>query len=288
MTIRRKTGTRKRGRVGKTAKAGKGSRASGVRHAAPSLSNAETGRLLVMLKDAGSVELKLSVPAEGHRAAARSIGLDPVEAQPRQAYFFDTPDLALNRAGLIVRARRFQGGKGDTVIKRRPVDPAAIDAKLRRSESFKVELDAAPGGFVCSASYKGVCTGQDVNEAATGAIPLRSLFSKEQLAFYDRHAPKGVKMEKLVALGPILLLRAKHRAKELDRNLVVELWIYPDGSHVLEVSTKCEPAEGFQVAAEFRAYLADRGIEVGADQESNTRVALAYFKARLDAGLPVG
>jgi hypothetical protein len=61
------------------------------------------------IKGANSVELKLSVPLTGHRATIKSIGLDPVEAQPRHVYFFDTADQALNRAGLIVRARRIQG-----------------------------------------------------------------------------------------------------------------------------------------------------------------------------------
>ena len=251
------------------------------------LSEKDVATVLKLLKDSGSVELKLTIPAEGHRAAARSIGLDVVEAQPRQAYFFDTPDLALNRAGLILRARRFQGGKGDTVVKVRPVDPATIDPDLRRSESFKVELDAMPGGFVCSASFKGSCDGSEVADVASGAMPLRSLFSKEQLAFFDARAPKKLRMDKLVVLGPILLLRAKHRAKELGRNLVVELWIYPDGSHVLEISTKCEPREAFQVSAEFRSFLAERGIDAGSEQDSKTRVALQYFKKRLDAGLPL-
>lgn len=251
------------------------------------LSPKDVATVLKLLKDSGSVELKLTVPAEGHRAAARAIGLDAVEAQPRQAYFFDTPDLALNRAGIILRARRFQGGKGDTVVKVRPVDPAKIDPELRRSESFKVELDAMPGGFVCSASFKGSCAGSAVSDVASGTMPLRSLFSKEQLAFFDARAPKKIRMDKLVVLGPILLLRAKHNARELGRNIVIELWIYPDGSHVFEVSTKCEPRDAFQVAAEFRSYLADRGIEDRAAQESKTRTALMYFKQRLDAGLPL-
>lgn len=250
-------------------------------------SSEDTARILKLLKDTGSVELKLSVPAEGHRAAIRSLGLDPVEAQPRQAYFFDTADLALNRAGLIVRARRFQGGRADTVIKRRPVDPATIEPQLRRSGSFKIELDAMPGGYVCSASFKGSCTGQEVLDVTSGAAPLRSLFSKEQLAFYDEHAPKRVKMESLLCLGPVFLLRAKHDPKDFDRRVVVELWLYPDGSRILEVSTKCLPEEGFQVGAEFRAFLAGCGIEVGASQESKTKAALRFFETRMKAGLPV-
>ena len=70
----------------------------------------ETLSILRLGKAANSIELKLTVPLMGHRATIKGIGLDPVEAQPRQAFFFDTPDLALNRAGVVVRARRIQGG----------------------------------------------------------------------------------------------------------------------------------------------------------------------------------
>ena len=77
-----------------------------------------------------------------HQRTVLSLGLDPVEAQLRHVNFFDTADQALNRAGLIVRARRTQGGTADTVAKLRPVDPAGIDAELKRSSAFKVEVDA--------------------------------------------------------------------------------------------------------------------------------------------------
>ena len=166
------------------------------------LSREQMDEVFKLIRGASSVELKLSVPLTGQRATIKSIGLDPVEAQPRQAFFFDTPDLALNQAGVVVRARRIQGGDGDTVIKLRPVDPSTIDPDLRRSDAFKLEVDAMPGGFVCSASFKGVCSGQDVLDASSGEMPLRKLFSKEQRAFYDEHAPVGLTMDQLVLLGP--------------------------------------------------------------------------------------
>ena len=166
-----------------------------------------------LAKGSNSIELKLSVPLVGHSATVKSIGLDPVEAQPRMAFFFDTPDLALNRAGIVVRARRIQGGDADTVVKLRPVDPSTIEPDLRRSSAFKIEVDAMPGGYVCSASFKGVCTGQEVLDVAAGAMPLRKLFSREQRAFYDAHAPAGITMDKLVVLGPTFLLKAKHQPK---------------------------------------------------------------------------
>jgi hypothetical protein len=242
-----------------------------------------------LVKGASSVELKLSVPLTGQRATIKSIGLDPVEAQPRQAFFFDTPDLALNRAGVVVRARRIQGGGADTVIKLRPVDPSTIDPELSRSSAFKIEVDSMPGGFVCSASFKGVCTGQDVLDATSGATPLRKLFSKEQRAFYDAHAPAGITMDKLVILGPTFLLKAKHqpKAKEFDRPITVEMWLYPDGARVMEISTKGLPKEAFQVVADFKAYLARNGIALGADQSAKTKSSLEFFSARLlEEGLP--
>ena len=239
------------------------------------------------IKGANSVELKLSVPLTGHRATIKSIGLDPVEAQPRQAFFFDTPDLALNKAGVVVRARRIQGGEADTVIKLRPVDPATIDQDLRRSAAFKVEVDVMPGGFVCSASYKGVCTGKEVLEVTAGTMPLRKLFSKEQRAFYDAHAPADITMDKLVVLGPTFLLKAKHQAKDFDRPIVVEMWLYPDGARVLEVSTKCLPKEAFEFGGQFKAYLAAKGIVLGADQSAKTKTSLEYFSARFESDQPV-
>jgi hypothetical protein len=245
------------------------------------LSPEETLEILKLGKGANSIELKLSVPLTGHRATIKGIGLDPVEAQPRQAFFFDTPDLALNRAGVVVRARRIQGGDADTVIKLRPVDPSTIDPELRRSAAFKVEVDVMPGGFVCSASFKGVCSGQEVLDVSSGAMPLRKLFSREQRDFYDAHAPSGLTMDKLVVLGPTFLLKSKHQPKDFDRRITVEMWLYPDGSRILEISTKCLPAEAFQVGTEFKAYLAGKGIVLGADQSAKTKTSLEFFSAQL-------
>jgi hypothetical protein len=247
------------------------------------LSSEEIVQVLKLGKGANSIELKLSVPLTGHRATIKSIGLDPVEAQPRQAFFFDTPDLALNQAGVVLRARRIQGGDADTVVKLRPVDPSTIDPDLRRSAAFKVEVDVMPGGFVCSASFKGVCSGEEVLDVTSGAKPLRKLFSKEQRAFYDTHAPAGITMDKLVVLGPTFLLKAKHQPKDFDRPITVEMWLYPDGSRILEISTKCLPKEAFQVGAEFKSYLAGRGIVLGADQAPKTKTALEFFSARIEA-----
>ena len=249
---------------------------------APVLSAEDLIAAFKLSKKSTSIELKLTVPATGHRATIRSLKLDPVEAQPRQAFFFDTPNLDLFKAGVVVRARRIQGGGGDTVVKLRPVDPDKIDPELRRSASFKIELDVMPGGFVCSASFKGVCTGNEVLDMTAGDVPLSSLFSKGQRAFYEAHAPAGISMDSLVTLGPVFLLKSRHQPKDYDTRITTEMWLYPDGSRILEVSTKCLPEEAFQAAAEFKAYLANCGIDLSGAQQPKTGTALAYFKAHPD------
>jgi hypothetical protein len=284
-----KTVTRKKVSRGGAGAKGRGKTPKAVALASSSLTtrqNEEAIRIIKTLKGWGSIELKVVVPVDTHRATIESIGLDPVEAQPRQAYFFDTPDFALNKAGVVVRARRIQGGGADTVVKLRPVDPAAISPELRRSASFKVELDAMPGGLVCSGSMKGTCTGEDVLAATSGAAPLSSLFSKEQLAFFGKHAPKGATMESLVVLGPTYLLKAKHNPKSFGRRIVVEMWLYPDGSRILEISTKCLPEEAFQTAVEFKAYLANCGINLAMTDATKTKSAMEYFRQRMTSGPP--
>jgi hypothetical protein len=50
--------------------------------------------------------------------------------------------------------------------------------------------------------------------------------------------------------------------------------VYPDGSRVLELSTRCSTGEAFQVAAEARAFLAATASTSPASRQTKTRKAL--------------
>ena len=108
-------------------------------------SDREIAELLQTMKASDSVELKMTVAADEHRVTMSTLPIDPVEAQPRQVFFFDTPDLRLNQAGVVVRVRRIQGGRGDTVIKLRPVVADDMPEELRKSPAFNIEVDVLPG-----------------------------------------------------------------------------------------------------------------------------------------------
>jgi hypothetical protein len=252
------------------------------------LSDEELGRLLDLVGGADSVELKLTVPESHQATAAAALGLDPLEAQIRQVFFFDTPDLALNRSGLVVRARRVQGRGDDTVIKLRPVVPADIPAHQRQSPSMVVELDAMPGGYVCSASLKRRLERADVRRAVAGEHPIRKLFSKEQRAFYAEHAPEGVELDQLSVLGPIFVLKLKFAPEGAPSKVVVEVWQYPDGTRILELSTKCAPADMFGVAVRSRSWLAERGVDLSGEQQTKTKTALEAFTREQPAAAAAG
>ena len=138
-----------------------------------------------------------------------------------------------------------------------------------------------PGGYVCSATLKAKASAPSVREAALGELPIRKLFSKEQRTFFSAHAPGELALNELSVLGPIFVLKQNFEPKELGRRMVAELWFYPDGSRILELSTKCTATNAFQVAAEARAFLSDKGVSLNGRQETKTKAALTYFSKQL-------
>jgi hypothetical protein len=245
--------------------------------ATPNLSAGQVEELTTLIKDADTVELKLTIPASEQRTTQSALGLDPLDAEIRQVFFFDTPDLRLNSSGLVVRARRVQRKGDDSVVKLRPVVPNELPESLRSLPEFGVEVDAMPGGFVCSASLKRAMKADKVKSVIAGEKKVRKLFSKEQRAFFAEHAPEGLALDDLPILGPIFVLKLRFVPKQFGRKMVAELWLYPDGSRILELSTKCAPADAFDVAGKARAFLTERGVDLSGEQQTKTRTALEFF-----------
>ena len=92
-------------------------------------------QMFTLIQDADSLELKLTIPESDQRSTVVALGIDPLDAELRQVYFFDTPDLALNKKGVVVRARRVQKKGGDSVVKLRPIVPS--EASRTRSGNHR-------------------------------------------------------------------------------------------------------------------------------------------------------
>ena len=84
------------------------------------------------------------------------------------------------------------------------------------------------------------------------------------------------------------MLKLALRPPGLGRRLVAEVWLLPDGSRILELSTKSAPSEAFQAAVELRAFLESQGLDVTSDPHTKTKTTLEYFAGMLREEAPTG
>ena len=130
---------------------------------------------------------------------------------------------------------------------------------------------------MCSGSYKGAVAAGGVVEVLAGRRPIRRLFSKAQRAFFAAHAPAGIDLDDLSVLGPINTLKLRFQPAGFSRRMVGEMWFYPDGSQIIELSTKCTPAEAIDLALEAKEFLTERGVNLAGEQATKTSTALEFF-----------
>jgi hypothetical protein len=230
-------------------------------------------RLLASTRRADRTELKLVVPPAAHETTCASLGVDFSRASARKVYFLDTDDLKLERHGVVARIRSLEDRPDDSVVKLRPYVTDDLPGRLRRSKRFGVEVDAMPGQFVCTGSMARRLGKHDVRKAVRGGRPLRALFSSEQLALL----PGRIRVNDLAIFGPVDVRRTKILPQGADFRLAVERWTYPDGSSILELSTRCAAEAAVPVAAQLASVLRAYGIDLTGEQQTKTRSTLSYF-----------
>ena len=196
----------------------------------PGLSDAQLVEFLALTKGADSVELKLTVPMSD-RGRAGGARRRPARGPNSSGGISSTrPTWRWNKQGLVVRARRVQGRGDDSVVKLRPVVPEELPPVFRRSPNFGVEVDAMPGGFVCSGSMKRALGRTDVREAVTGMRPVRKLFSKGTAGALRRPRSRRTRAREPLNSRADLRAQAALVPKGYGRRLVAELWLYADNS----------------------------------------------------------
>lgn len=220
---------------------------------------------------AAEVELKVVLPRRG----GRSLGIDTKTGPARRVYYLDTEDLALYRHDLIIRFRDRRRRRDDAVIKLRPVDPGGVPGWLRDADRFRMEIDALPGHAVCSGALKRRLRRNDVSRTLRAGRPLTGLLSARQHRLFARYAPPGVRLKDLVVYGPIDVRRHDVELRGLDRGLTVERWRYPDGSDLLELSTKCPVDEAAALASRVSKTLRAYGVAPADLQRTKTEIALS-------------
>lgn len=240
----------------------------------------ELEELLKLSGEADRVELKLIVPEPAHDATCAALGVDFARVPAHRVYYLDTEDRALHRHGVVIRVRSVKRSQDESVIKLRPVNPDGIPAALRQSKQFVLEVDGMPGSYVCSGALKARLGEHDVERAMARKRPLRALFTKPQLRLLADWLPWQVGIDDLTILGPVDVRRCKLVPDGLDRTLLVERWTFPDGSRILELSTRCPPDATLGVAAQLAAVLQAYGVDLTGPQQTKTRATLDFFSRR--------
>jgi hypothetical protein len=242
------------------------------------------GRAAKAVEGSDSVEIKATIPPHQVAHAMERFGLHAENDEERFVYFFDTPTLDLLKMGIVARARRRVGGKHDSTIKFRPVEPDQVPERWRIFAGFKIEADASDRNVVRSASLTMPVSKGLIKQVAAGEEPIGRLFTEEQINFLlslssQRFDPKAV-----VMLGPIEAFRWKFADPALPWPLTAELWRRPDGEEILELSVKAPAIQAAVIYFGFMAFLAELGAERDESQQAKTRWALDFFALRHASG----
>jgi hypothetical protein len=224
-----------------------------------------------------AVEIKCTIRPDQELRAERAMEVDEDTADVRLVYFYDTPELDLFKAGVVLRARLIKGDADDSTVKFRPVEPAFIADDWQRLKGFKLEADWVGDHVVCSASLTDLQKRDEIDEVAKGQRAIGKLFSSDQERFLREFYKGPLGFGKLRVIGPIRVLRWKPKHETFPHELTLEEWRLPSGDELVEVSIKAPPNEAQQARTEFETHLRELGLDPEGAQDTKTRTALQYF-----------
>ena len=121
-----------------------------------------------------AVEIKVTIRPDQELRAERAMELNEDTAAVRIIYFYDTPQLELCDAGVVLRARLVKGDDDDSTVKFRPVEAAKIAEEWKQLKGFKLEADCVGDRVVCSASLTVLQKRDEIDDVAKGSGPSRS------------------------------------------------------------------------------------------------------------------
>lgn len=224
-----------------------------------------------------AVEIKCTIRPDQELRAERAMEVTEGTADVRLLYFYDTPDLDLFKAGVVLRTRLVKGEADDSTVKFRPVEPTSVPSDWRRLKGFKLEADWVGDRVVSSASLTVLQKRGEIDEVAKGERAIGKLFSADQERFLTEFYKVPVGFGKLRVMGPIRVLRWKPKHESFPHELTLEEWRLPSGDDLVEVSIKASPSEALQARKAFETHLRGMGLDPEGAQETKTRTALEYF-----------
>jgi hypothetical protein len=227
-------------------------------------------------RPASNVELKVTLREDEIERALEDLELYDEDAEGRAVFFYDTMDLDLYGAGVVLRARDSDGGDDEATAKIRPMKATSVDLKWFAISGFKCEIDRVGTKDVESCSLTRPEKGKNIDDVFDGDDSVKSLFSKDQEKFLSTYA-SSFDWDDLEVLGPVDVAVWKLDDASLPEELTVERWTLPDDTAILEVSMRVSASKAKDGAKKLAAFLDDYDLDASDTQETKTQAALDYF-----------
>jgi hypothetical protein len=171
---------------------------------------------------------------------------------------------------VVVRARRSAGRRHDSVVK-------LARSCRTRSRRRAAELRRRGGSMPRRARLLGVHEGVARQERCARVHPGRpALFTKGSGA-----STRSTRWRRQRARRPDHAPGRSSKARPppgYNRRMVAEVWLYPDDSRILELSTKCTPRRRSRVRRQPWGVPSSLGITLTGEQQTR-RKALEFFSA---------
>ena len=235
---------------------------------------------------ASGMELKVTIAEGAITDALDALSLDVGDAERRYVTFYDSADLALFEAGIVLRSRKIIDDDDDSTVKVRPLlaDEAwAVAPELFEDEEFKCEIDRTPSAEASSCSLSATQDRGEIDDVRNGERDVSKLFSSRQEGMLALFGPEGFELDEALVLGPVDTLRWKIELDGFAHELTVELWSMPDGGELLELSIKVDAGEADEAMDALLELTRDLDLPLDETQSTKTRRALSFFA---DAGQP--
>jgi hypothetical protein len=218
--------------------------------------------------DAGArvaeVQINLCEPAD------RVIGALGLKGEaPRQSWYFESRDLALQSRGLVFRLRQ-TGATAELTLKVARQDCSTIPPALIPDGQGKCEFDLHGESMQGAVSLSRRLNAADTADLLAGRRGLSAALSATQVRFLQERVglwplPAGIER-----LGPVSIATFRRKGERL----VVEAWTLPGGERYLEISQKSDQAHALQLRAALLERLEAARIAVCTDQSSQSAAKL--------------
>lgn len=222
----------------------------------------------------GTIQLQVSLKATEQMPANGSLGAEIRDVEVSQVAFMDTPDLALLRGGVVIRATRTQDMPAVLAVTLLWADPAGLPSTLRQLPGFTADVDVRRVGFACSCTLAVPVTDRRLDDLLVRRTSVRGILSGDQRRIVSLHVTARVPTDDLVVLGPLYVLTHRLSPPGLPHGLAVQQWFLPDGTHRLHLAAPAKRKKVVGTAERTAAYLRGLGVDPDPARETTSRSAL--------------